>query len=72
MLEKYGHSVEITKNGSLAVDAYKARVRRNQPFNIILVCQICLRSTRIANVTSDGRVNAFDGWHGGGGAHTSI
>lgn len=37
ILEKYGHSVEIAENGSLAVDAYKARVKRNQPFNIILV-----------------------------------
>lgn len=37
ILEKYGHSVEIAENGSLAVDAYKARVARNQPFNIILV-----------------------------------
>jgi osomolarity two-component system, sensor histidine kinase NIK1 len=37
ILEKYGHSVEIAENGSLAVDAFKARVQRNQPFNIILV-----------------------------------
>ncbi|KAF7980985.1 hypothetical protein HWV62_5217 [Athelia sp. TMB] len=37
ILEKYGHSVEIAENGSLAVDAYKARVQRNQPFNIILM-----------------------------------
>ncbi|KZP13596.1 hypothetical protein FIBSPDRAFT_753155 [Athelia psychrophila] len=37
ILEKYGHSVEIAENGSLAVDAYKARVKRNQPFNIILM-----------------------------------
>ena len=38
ILEKYGHSVEIAENGSLAVDAFKARVCRNQPFDIILVC----------------------------------
>ena len=37
ILEKYGHSVEIAENGSLAVDAFKTRVQRNQPFNIILV-----------------------------------
>jgi len=37
ILEKYGHSVEIAENGSLAVDAFKARVLRNQPFNIILM-----------------------------------
>ena len=37
ILEKYGHSVEIAENGSLAVDAYKARVLQNKPFDIILV-----------------------------------
>lgn len=37
ILEKYGHSVEIAENGSLAVDAFKARVQLNKPFNIILV-----------------------------------
>jgi len=37
ILEKYGHSVEIAENGSLAVDAFKGRVLRNQPFNIILM-----------------------------------
>jgi osomolarity two-component system sensor histidine kinase NIK1 len=37
ILEKYGHSVEIAENGSLAVDAFKARVQLNRPFNIILV-----------------------------------
>jgi osomolarity two-component system sensor histidine kinase NIK1 len=37
ILEKYGHSVEIAENGSLAVDAFKARVQRNQQFNIILM-----------------------------------
>jgi osomolarity two-component system sensor histidine kinase NIK1 len=38
ILEKYGHSVEIAENGSLAVDAFKARVCCNKPFDIILVC----------------------------------
>ena len=37
ILEKYGHTVEIAENGSLAVDAFKARVQRNRPFDIILV-----------------------------------
>jgi osomolarity two-component system sensor histidine kinase NIK1 len=37
ILEKYGHSVEIAENGSLAVDAVKARVERNLPFDIILM-----------------------------------
>lgn len=37
ILEKYGHSVEIAENGSLAVDAFKARVQQSRPFDIILV-----------------------------------
>jgi osomolarity two-component system sensor histidine kinase NIK1 len=37
ILEKYGHTVEIAENGSLAVDAFKARVQQNRPFDIILV-----------------------------------
>jgi osomolarity two-component system sensor histidine kinase NIK1 len=37
ILEKYGHTVEIAENGSLAVDAFKARVFHNRPFDIILV-----------------------------------
>ena len=37
ILEKYGHSVEIAENGSLAVDAFKQRVRLNKQFDIILV-----------------------------------
>lgn len=37
ILLKYGHTVEIVKNGSLAVDAFKARVGRNRPFDILLV-----------------------------------
>jgi osomolarity two-component system sensor histidine kinase NIK1 len=34
---KYGHTVEIVDDGSLAVDAFKARVGQNRPFDIILV-----------------------------------
>ena len=37
ILEKYGHSVEIAENGSLAVDAFKTRVQLSKPFDIILV-----------------------------------
>lgn len=37
ILEKYGHAVEIAENGQLAVDAFKARIQRNRPFDIILV-----------------------------------
>ena len=37
ILEKYGHTVEIAENGSLAVDAFKGRVAQNKPFDIILV-----------------------------------
>jgi osomolarity two-component system sensor histidine kinase NIK1 len=43
ILEKYGHSVEIAENGSLAVDAFKARVAQGRPFDIVLVrCVDCL------------------------------
>jgi osomolarity two-component system sensor histidine kinase NIK1 len=45
ILEKYGHTVEIAENGSLAVDAFRARVQRNRPFDIILVrVRSCLSS----------------------------
>ncbi|KAG6372485.1 hypothetical protein JVT61DRAFT_7588 [Boletus reticuloceps] len=37
ILEKYGHSVEIAENGSLAVDAFKMRVQLGKPFDIILM-----------------------------------
>lgn len=37
ILEKYGHTVEIADNGSLAVDAFKARGKINKPYDIILV-----------------------------------
>ncbi|KAI0071450.1 histidine kinase [Panus rudis PR-1116 ss-1] len=37
ILEKYGHTVEIAENGHLAVEAFKARVQRNRPFDIILM-----------------------------------
>ncbi|KAH9929248.1 uncharacterized protein B0H18DRAFT_953709 [Fomitopsis serialis] len=37
ILEKYGHRVEIAENGQLAVDAFKMRIQRNAPFDIILM-----------------------------------
>jgi osomolarity two-component system sensor histidine kinase NIK1 len=37
ILLKYGHTVEIAENGSLAVDVFKARATQNRPFDIILV-----------------------------------
>ncbi|TDL24345.1 hypothetical protein BD410DRAFT_814134 [Rickenella mellea] len=37
ILEKYGHSVEIAENGSLAVDAFKARIAQGRPFDIVLM-----------------------------------
>ncbi|KAF4622058.1 hypothetical protein D9613_009580 [Agrocybe pediades] len=37
ILEKYGHTVEIAENGSLAVDAFKGRVAQGKPFDIILM-----------------------------------
>jgi len=37
ILKKYGHMVEIAENGSLAVDAFKARIQRNRLFDIILM-----------------------------------
>lgn len=40
ILEKYGHQVEIAENGQLAVDAFKARVQRNRPFDVILVSAV--------------------------------
>ena len=52
ILEKYGHQVEIAENGQLAVDAFKARVQRNRPFDVILVSleppiQFNLRTIRL-------------------------
>ncbi|OCH92001.1 histidine kinase [Obba rivulosa] len=37
ILEKHGHQIEIAENGSLAVDAFKARIQRNRPFDVILM-----------------------------------
>ncbi|KAH8103228.1 hypothetical protein DFH11DRAFT_1692635 [Phellopilus nigrolimitatus] len=37
ILEKYGHTVEIAENGSLAVDSFKLRVAQGRPFDIVLM-----------------------------------
>ena len=42
ILEKYGHTVEIAENGSLAVDAFKERINDGRPFDVILVSIIRL------------------------------
>lgn len=47
ILEKYGHSVEIAENGSLAVDAFKARVQQGNPFDIILVSIHCFNLVEV-------------------------
>ena len=49
--EKYGHVVEIAENGSLAVEAFKARVQKNRPFDIILVSILQLPSSVSADTT---------------------
>jgi PleD family two-component response regulator len=75
ILEKYGHTVEIAENGSLAVDAFKARVQRNRPFDIILVCvcPACDLARRSENPRcADGRFYAFHGRHGGDGTDTRV
>jgi len=46
ILEKYGHTVEIAENGSLAVDAFKGRISQRRPFDIILVSFTHLQKTR--------------------------
>jgi len=51
ILEKYGHVVEIAENGSLAVEAFKARVQKNRPFDIILVSILWVPSNLSADAT---------------------
>ena len=51
ILEKYGHVVEIAENGSLAVEAFKARVQKNRPFDIILVSVLRIPNYYNANRT---------------------
>jgi CheY-like chemotaxis protein len=66
ILEKYGHTVEIAENGSLAVDAFKARVAQGKPFDIILVCRLPCTVLSLSNRKSfsslDGCIHAIHGW----------
>lgn len=64
ILEKYGHVVEIAENGSLAVEAFKARVQKNRAFDIILVGALRITSRDGADRTSDGCFDAIHGRHG--------
>jgi osomolarity two-component system sensor histidine kinase NIK1 len=66
ILEKYGHTVEIAENGSLAVDAFKARVAQAKPFDIILVCRLSCTVLLPLQLRScsDGCIYAVHGWHG--------
>jgi hypothetical protein len=61
ILEKYGHTVEIAENGSLAVDAFKARVEQNRPFDIILVrvTSLCLRVPKVNRFPGNGADGYF-------------
>ena len=67
ILEKYGHSVEIAENGSLAVDAFKQRVQLNKQFDIILVriLLVVIHCPLLTLSLLDGRIDAFHGRHGG-------
>jgi osomolarity two-component system sensor histidine kinase NIK1 len=77
ILEKYGHSVEIAENGSLAVDAFKARVERNRRFDIILV-RVALSVLEFPKYTdiiirgADGCFYAVHGWHGSNGVDPRV
>ncbi|KAJ7701032.1 CheY-like superfamily [Mycena olivaceomarginata] len=37
MLEKYGHSIELAENGSLALQAFMERVLHQKPFHVIIM-----------------------------------
>ncbi|KAJ7279447.1 hypothetical protein C8J57DRAFT_1712509 [Mycena rebaudengoi] len=37
ILEKYGHSIELAENGSLALQAFTDRALQNRPFDVILM-----------------------------------
>ena len=59
ILEKYGHSVEIAENGSLAVDAFKARVAQGRPFDIVLVRATCQKTEFSLGGTYSHRSSSF-------------
>jgi len=67
ILEKYGHTVEIAENGSLAVDAFKGRVAQGKPFDIILVGAVLSSVLGWADFLGalDGCVHAVYGRYGG-------
>ena len=70
ILEKYGHTVEIAENGSLAVDAYKTRVGQGKSFDIILVSLFCFERCgfRYVYCVVDGCIDAIDGRNGSYGS----
>lgn len=75
ILEKYGHRVEIAENGQLAVDAFRTRVQRNQPFDIILVRGFRVEVSShllIIACAIDGCFHALHGWYGGHGVDSCI
>lgn len=74
ILERYGHTVEIAENGSLALEAFKQRVLQNQPFDIILVRSHFSTSMYISPLIRvlDGCVYAFYGRYGGDRVNTRL
>jgi hypothetical protein len=57
-----GHAVELVENGSLAIDAFKARVAQQKPFDIILVRFVHIfLSLGSTNQVADGCLDARDG-----------
>lgn len=82
ILEKYGHQVEIAENGQLAVDAFKARVQRNRPFDVILVSPgvppfrlfvgVLIEVLCVRSIALDGCVDAVHGRYGGHRAHSYV
>lgn len=74
ILEKYGHTVEIAENGSLAVDAFKRRVLQTKPYDIILVSlSLVVGDLWVKHcIILDGRVDAVHGRNGSHRAHSSL
>jgi hypothetical protein len=72
ILEKYGHVVEIAENGSLAVEAFKARVQKNRPFDLILVSALRIPNCGGANPNPDGCFHAIHGRHGSHRTHSGL
>lgn len=72
ILAKYRHTVEIAENGSLAVDAFRARVAQGKPFDIILVCRIPSTILNQNLTCLDGRFDALHGQHGSHRTHSFV